>query len=39
MDEKVAFFQIGEGGSAVSMEVHNVKPRIKSSAVMRRSAA
>jgi methyl-accepting chemotaxis protein len=40
MDEKVAFFQIGEGGSAaVSMEVHQVKPRAKASVVMRRSAA
>ena len=39
MDEKVAFFQIGEGGSGVSMEVHQVKPQAKPSVVMRRSAA
>jgi methyl-accepting chemotaxis protein len=38
MDEKMAFFQIGDG--AVSMEVHEVqKPRAKHSAVERRSAA
>jgi hypothetical protein len=38
MDEKVAFFQIGEG--AVSMEVHEMKKsRAKHSVVERKSAA